>query len=240
VSRTTARARTTPKVQIKLASVEVLALDLPMIASFKTAHGTTTKKRTVIIRAEDADGTVGWGESPGMDLPIYSADTYDGNWYALTRLLVLAVGDLAVVHVTLHMALRDVFRHLTTAALLEKIHLLHQVMGTLCKHRPRLVVAALNLLRVFVLSAVPELAEGTRMAVLDDPALPPYSMRLMRDGTQVYKGKVTSLKRFKDDASEVRNGMECGIGISNFNDLKKGDVIEAFLTEKIAAEMGVA
>ncbi len=88
MSRTTAQARTTPKVQIKLASVEVLALDLPMITSFKTAHGTTTKKRTVIIRAEDADGTVGWGESPGMDLPIYSADTYDGNWYALTRLLV--------------------------------------------------------------------------------------------------------------------------------------------------------
>ena len=47
-----------------------------------------------------------------------------------------------------------------------------------------LVVAALNLLRVFVLTAVPELTEGTRMAFLDDPALPPYSMRLMRDGTE--------------------------------------------------------
>jgi 4-hydroxythreonine-4-phosphate dehydrogenase len=51
---------------------------------------------------------------------------------------------LGVVHVTLHMALREVFRHLTTAAVLEKIKLLHDVMGTLCKHRPRLVVAALN------------------------------------------------------------------------------------------------
>lgn len=47
-----------------------------------------------------------------------------------------------------------------------------------------LFVAALNLLRVFVLTAVPELTEGTRMAFLDDPALPPYSMRLMRDGTE--------------------------------------------------------
>jgi translation initiation factor IF-2 len=65
-------------------------------------------------------------------------------------------------------------------------------------------------------------------------------VRLVRDGVQVYKGKVGSLKRFKDDASEVRNGMECGINISNFNDIKKGDVIEAFVTERIAAEIGVA
>jgi translation initiation factor IF-2 len=65
-------------------------------------------------------------------------------------------------------------------------------------------------------------------------------VRLLRDGVQVYKGKVASLKRFKDDASEVRNGMECGIGISNFNDIKKGDVIEAFVSERIAAEIGVA
>jgi translation initiation factor IF-2 len=64
-------------------------------------------------------------------------------------------------------------------------------------------------------------------------------VRLIRDGVQVYKGKISSLKRFKDDASEVRNGMECGIAISNFNDIKRGDVIEAFITEKIAAEIGV-
>jgi translation initiation factor IF-2 len=65
-------------------------------------------------------------------------------------------------------------------------------------------------------------------------------VRLVRDGVQVYKGKIGSLKRFKDDASEVRNGMECGIAISNFNDVKRGDMIEAFVTEKIAAEIGVA
>jgi translation initiation factor IF-2 len=64
-------------------------------------------------------------------------------------------------------------------------------------------------------------------------------VRLIRDSVQVYKGKISSLKRFKDDASEVRNGMECGIAISNFNDIKRGDVIEAFITEKIAAEIGV-
>jgi translation initiation factor IF-2 len=65
-------------------------------------------------------------------------------------------------------------------------------------------------------------------------------IRLVRDGVPVYKGKIGSLKRFKDDASEVRNGMECGINLQNFNDIKKGDVIEAFVTERIAAEIGVA
>ena len=62
-------------------------------------------------------------------------------------------------------------------------------------------------------------------------------VRLMRDGTQVFKGKLTSLKRFKDDAKEVTNGMECGVGISNFNDIKVGDTVESFVTEKIAAEL---
>jgi translation initiation factor IF-2 len=62
-------------------------------------------------------------------------------------------------------------------------------------------------------------------------------VRLMRDGEQVFKGKLSSLKRFKDDAREVTNGMECGVGISNFGDIKVGDTIEAFVTEKVAAEL---
>src|SRR5690349_11390131 len=76
--------------------------------------------------------------------------------------------------------------------------------------------------------------------VLDGVIKRDSDVRLVRDGVQVYKGRIGSLKRFKDDASEVRNGMECGINIANFNDVKKGDVIEAFVTERIAAEMGVA
>jgi translation initiation factor IF-2 len=62
-------------------------------------------------------------------------------------------------------------------------------------------------------------------------------VRLMRDGAPVYKGKLTSLKRFKDDVREVTNGMECGVGISNFTDIKVGDTVEAFVTEKMAAEL---
>jgi translation initiation factor IF-2 len=87
---------------------------------------------------------------------------------------------------------------------------------------------------------VPKVGVIAGCYVLDGLIKRDSDVRLLRDGVQVYKGKVTSLKRFKDDASEVRNGMECGIGISNFNDIKKGDVIEAFISERIAAEMTVA
>ena len=62
-------------------------------------------------------------------------------------------------------------------------------------------------------------------------------VRLMRNGAQLFKGKVGSLKRFKDDASEVRNGNECGISIAGYGDIKVGDVIEFFSTEVIAAEV---
>jgi translation initiation factor IF-2 len=62
-------------------------------------------------------------------------------------------------------------------------------------------------------------------------------VRLLRDNVVMFKGKISSLRRFKDDASEVRNGMECGIAIANYSDVKIGDVIEAFVTERIAAEV---
>ncbi len=87
---------------------------------------------------------------------------------------------------------------------------------------------------------VPKVGTVAGCYVLDGIIKRDSEIRLVRDGVQVYKGKIASLKRFKDDASEVRNGMECGLAISNFNDVKKGDVIEAFVTERIAAEIGVA
>jgi translation initiation factor IF-2 len=62
-------------------------------------------------------------------------------------------------------------------------------------------------------------------------------VRLLRDNVMVFKGKIGSLRRFKDDAKEVTNGMECGISISNYGDIKARDVIEAFVTERIAAEV---
>jgi translation initiation factor IF-2 len=59
--------------------------------------------------------------------------------------------------------------------------------------------------------------------------------RLLRDSVVVHEGKLGSLRRFKDDVSEVKTGFECGIGFENYNDIKVGDVIEVFTVERIAA-----
>ncbi len=61
-------------------------------------------------------------------------------------------------------------------------------------------------------------------------------VRLLRDNVVVFKGKIGSVRRFKEVVGEVRNGMECGISIANYGDIKVGDVIEDFVTERVAAE----
>ena len=58
-------------------------------------------------------------------------------------------------------------------------------------------------------------------------------VRLIRDGIVIFEGVIEILKRFKDDVKEVNQGYECGITIKNFNDIKEGDVIEAFVMEEI-------
>ena len=62
-------------------------------------------------------------------------------------------------------------------------------------------------------------------------------MRLLRDNRVIYEGKVGSLRRFKDDVSEVKQGFECGIGLDRYQDVKVGDVIEAYQVEKVAGVM---
>ena len=57
--------------------------------------------------------------------------------------------------------------------------------------------------------------------------------RVLRDNVVIFEGKIDSLKRFKDDVREVVSGFECGIGLERFNDIKEGDVIEAFTNEEI-------
>jgi translation initiation factor IF-2 len=69
--------------------------------------------------------------------------------------------------------------------------------------------------------------------VLEGKATRDSSLRLIRDGVEIYEGKVGSLKRFKDDVREVVAGYECGVSIANFNDLKEGDVIEFFRLKEI-------
>jgi translation initiation factor IF-2 len=60
-------------------------------------------------------------------------------------------------------------------------------------------------------------------------------VRVLRDNVVIYTGKISSLRRFKEDANEVRQGFECGVGVSNFSDVKVGDILECFKMEKTAA-----
>jgi len=81
---------------------------------------------------------------------------------------------------------------------------------------------------------VPKFGTIAGSYVLDGRIVRNADARLLRDNVVVYQGKITSLRRFKEDVSEVKSGYECGMAISNFTDLKVGDVIEAFKVEKVA------
>jgi translation initiation factor IF-2 len=83
---------------------------------------------------------------------------------------------------------------------------------------------------------VPKVGSIAGCKVSDGRMIRSADVRLLRDNIVVYTGKVASLKRFKDDATEVKSGYECGIGLANFNDIKVGDVIEAFRIEKVAVK----
>ncbi|WP_010598456.1 EF-Tu/IF-2/RF-3 family GTPase [Rickettsiella massiliensis] len=60
------------------------------------------------------------------------------------------------------------------------------------------------------------------------------AIRILRDNIVIHEGELNSLRRFKDDAAEVRSGMECGIGIKNYPDIRVGDVIEVFERTSVA------
>ena len=55
-------------------------------------------------------------------------------------------------------------------------------------------------------------------------------MRVLRDNVVIFEGQIDSLRRFKEDVTEVKNGFECGIGVKNYNDIKEGDQIEIYQT----------
>jgi translation initiation factor IF-2 len=84
---------------------------------------------------------------------------------------------------------------------------------------------------------IPKVGTVAGSYVLDGSIKRDAEVRLLRDNVVVFKGKIASLRRFKEDVSEVRNGMECGISIQNYGDIKVGDVIEAFATERVVVEM---
>ncbi len=61
--------------------------------------------------------------------------------------------------------------------------------------------------------------------------------RIIRDNIVIHEGQIESLKRFKDDVKEVSQGYECGIGLEKYNDIKEGDIIEAFIFEEVKREL---
>jgi translation initiation factor IF-2 len=79
---------------------------------------------------------------------------------------------------------------------------------------------------------IPKIGTIAGSYVLEGKIIRHAHCRVVRDGIQVYQGTVGSLRRFKDDVKEVINGMECGIGVATFNDVKIGDVIEAYELEE--------
>jgi translation initiation factor IF-2 len=92
-----------------------------------------------------------------------------------------------------------------------------------------------EVLNVFKISKVGQIAG---CVVRDGLIRRDANVRVLREDAEVWKGKIASLKRFKDDVSEVRQGVECGIDLAGFKDIQVGDTIEAFTTEKMAAELG--
>ncbi|HEX3527341.1 MAG TPA: translation initiation factor IF-2 [Thermoanaerobaculia bacterium] len=81
---------------------------------------------------------------------------------------------------------------------------------------------------------VPKVGTIAGCHVLDGVIPRTASVRLLRDNRVIFEGKIASLRRFKDDASEVRAGFDCGIGLERFQDLKPGDIIEAYQREEVA------
>ena len=71
------------------------------------------------------------------------------------------------------------------------------------------------------------------MCIRDSKVVRGANLRVIRDGTVIYEGKLDSLRRFKDDVREVQQGFECGIGMESFNDFKEGDILECYTIEKV-------
>ena len=103
--------------------------------------------------------------------------------------------------------------------------------------QPDLVEKVMGRAEVRNVFNVPKIGAIAGCSVVDGKILRSNQARLIRDGKIIFEGKLSSLKRFKDDAREVAQGFECGIGIENFNDVKVGDVIEAFVKEEVAREL---
>ena len=84
---------------------------------------------------------------------------------------------------------------------------------------------------------VPKIGAIAGSHVIDGVITRSAKVRLLRDHVVIYEGQLASLRRFKDDASEVRQGFDCGIGLERYQDIKEGDIIEAYKMVEIAPEL---
>ncbi len=134
----------------------------------------------------------------------------------------MEIAEKEKVDVRLHSVIYDITEEIRKA-----------MVGMLEPESKEVYIGRADVRQVF---KVPKIGAVAGCHVSDGRMLRTAEARLLRDNVVVYTGKVSSLRRFKDDASEVKAGYECGIGLANFNDIKIGDVIEAFRIEKIAAK----
>ncbi|MCB0271936.1 MAG: translation initiation factor IF-2 [Bdellovibrionales bacterium] len=102
---------------------------------------------------------------------------------------------------------------------------------------PKIVEETLGMAEVREVYSISKLGNIAGCLVQEGRITRDAKVRLIRDDVVVYTGDLSSLKRFKDDAKEVKSGTECGIGIKNYNDIKVGDFIEAFAEREEAAEL---
>lgn len=102
---------------------------------------------------------------------------------------------------------------------------------------PDIVEKVMGTVEVRNTFSVPKVGVIAGCFILDGKVQRSNIVRLVREGKIIYEGKISSLKRFKDDAKEVAQGFECGIGIENFNDIKVGDIMEAFVKEEKARSL---
>src|SRR5205809_2177129 len=106
--------------------------------------------------------------------------------------------------------------------------------GLLAPEKKEVVLGEAEVRQLFKIAKIGTIAGSfVRSGVIPRTA----RVRVVRDGVEVYDGTLASLKRFKEDVREVREGFECGIGVENFNDLKVGDLIEAYRIEEVARSL---
>ncbi len=123
----------------------------------------------------------------------------------------------------------------TYSIVYEMVDDMKRVMGGLLT--PDIVEKIMGRAEVRNTFTVPKIGTIGGCFIVDGKIQRSNQVRLIRDGKIVFESKISSLKRFKDDAKEVAQGFECGVGIENFNDLKVGDVIEAFVKEEKIREL---